>query len=256
MRGKKATNGIKKEDVFKSEKYGDFEVVEYINSRNVVVRFLSTGFETTAQAVSVLKGNIKDKYLPSVHGVGILGDNLTVDETGKHTKEYKLWSDAIGRCYSIKTHKKSKSYSDCYLTDDFLRFSYFSSWCKEQKGFGNEGWVIDKDLLVKGNRVYGEGFCCFLPEEINIALTNSKSARGSYPIGVSFNKPRRKFVAATSRIEGTSKHLGIFETPLEAFLCYKDYKEQYLKHLAERYKDQLDPRAYNALLLWEVNIDD
>ena len=256
MRGKKATNGIKTGDIFESEKYGSFEIIDYIDSRNVAVRFLSTGFETTAQAVSVLKGNIKDKYLPSVQGVGIVGNNLTVDETGKHTKEYKIWSDAIGRCYSKKNHKRSRTYFDCYLSDDFLNFTYFSSWCKKQRGFSNEGWVIDKDLLYKGNREYGEGFCCFIPEEVNNALTNSKSARGEYPIGVSFNKPRQKFIAATTKLSGASKYLGLFDTPIEAFMCYKHYKEQYLKHLAEKYKDQIDPRAYNALMSWEVDIDD
>jgi len=57
-------------------------------------------------------------------------------------------------------------------------------------------------------------------------------------------------------IYGKQKHLGCFSTAKEAFLAYKNFKESYIKQVAEQYKSQIDPRAYKALLEYEVNIDD
>lgn len=50
--------------------------------------------------------------------------------------------------------------------------------------------------------------------------------------------------------------LGTYDTPEEAFYAYKPVKEAYIKSLAEKWKDQIDPRVYDALVKWEINIDD
>ena len=52
------------------------------------------------------------------------------------------------------------------------------------------------------------------------------------------------------------KHLGSFNCPMKAFSVYKKAKEAYIKQVAEQYKDVIDPRAYKALLEYEVNIED
>ena len=39
----------------------------------------------------------------------------------------------------------------------------------------------------------------------------------------------------------------LFSTPQEAFHAYKVAKENHIKLLAEKYRDQIDPRAYEAL---------
>ena len=50
--------------------------------------------------------------------------------------------------------------------------------------------------------------------------------------------------------------MGSFNTEVEAFNAYKEAKEAYLKELADKYKDLLDPRAYEALMNYTVDIDD
>ena len=59
-------------------------------------------------------------------------------------------------------------------------------------GFDNHGngnpFQLDKDLLVKGNKVYNESTCVFLPKEINSVLTKSTASRGDYLIGVCWSK--------------------------------------------------------------------
>ena len=45
-------------------------------------------------------------------------------------------------------------------------------------------------------------------------------------------------------------------TPEEAFLAYKKDKEAYIKDVANKWKDKIDPRAYEALMNYEVEITD
>lgn len=52
------------------------------------------------------------------------------------------------------------------------------------------------------------------------------------------------------------RYLGTFNTPEEAFYAYKEAKEDYIKEVANKYKDRIDIRAYEALMKYEVNIDD
>lgn len=55
---------------------------------------------------------------------------------------------------------------------------------------------------------------------------------------------------------GKLLHLGYFDTEKEAFLVYKAAKEQYIKEVANKWKDKVDPRVYEALLCYEVEIED
>ena len=51
-------------------------------------------------------------------------------------------------------------------------------------------------------------------------------------------------------------HLGYFSKPDEAFNAYKEAKEVYIKSLAEKWKDKIDPRVYEALMKYRVEITD
>ena len=75
--------------VCKSLNSGDFKIVKYNNKTNVVIQFLKTGYETTVRLTNIRKGYVKDPYLPSVYGVGILGTKYLASINGVQTKEYK-----------------------------------------------------------------------------------------------------------------------------------------------------------------------
>ena len=59
--------------VCKSKSSGDFKILKYNNARNVEIQFSQTGYETTVQLTNIKSGIVKDPYLASVFGVGILG---------------------------------------------------------------------------------------------------------------------------------------------------------------------------------------
>ena len=242
--------------ICKSKLSGDFKILKYSNNRNVEVQFLKTGYEATVELVQVKRGNVKDPYSQSVYGVGILGTKYPSTINGIHTKEYKLWQNMLVRCYSDSSKKRRPTYEGCEVSDNFKNYEYFYEWCHKQIGFSNQDWHLDKDLLAKGNKVYSETTCVFLPNEINSLLTKRTALRGEYLIGVSWDKRGMAFISRVRKNTGKSEYLGSFNTELEAFNAYKVAKEAFIKEQANRYKPQIDHRAYNALMTYTVEITD
>jgi len=188
-----------------------------------------------------------------VCGIGINDRSCPAKVNGKHTKEYKVWRSMLNRVYGKAYLQNTPSYLGCSVSDTFLYYHLFYNWCQIQIGFNAIGYDLDKDLLIKGNKLYSEDTCVFLPNTVNLLLTNCKAARGMLPIGVT--KAANKF-RAQCNIDSKPKHIGMYDTPELAFQAYKTFKEAYIKEQAELYKDSIDPRAYLALLNYEVDIDD
>ena len=242
--------------VYKSKLSGDFKIVKYNDSENVEIQFINTGFETSVQLGVIRNGNVKDPHLPSVYGIGVLGTKYPSKINGVLTKEYDLWRSMLKRCYSDAYKKKNPTYIDCEVSNKFKSYEYFYEWCHSQIGFGNEGWQLDKDLLVKGNKIYSENTCVFIPKEINSLLVKREALRGKHLIGVYWDKTNKAFKARVCKNKGKSEHLGYFNTELEAFNAYKTAKEAFVKEQANEWKSQIDIRAYNALMNYTVNITD
>ena len=242
--------------VFKSKSSGDFKVLKYNDGKNVEILFLKTGYETVTRLDCIKSGGIKDPYSPSVYGVGVLGTKYPSTINGVKTKEYMLWQSMLKRCYNDVYKKQRPTYKGCEVSDKFKSYEYFYEWCQSQVGFGNEGWQLDKDLLAKGNKIYSESTCVFIPAEINSVLIKCTASRGKHLIGVCWSKTNKAFVARVGENKGGQKHLGYFKTEVEAFNSYKTAKESFIKEQAEKWKSQIDVRAYNALMNYEVGIDD
>ena len=66
----------------------------------------------------------------------------------------------------------------------------------------------------------------------------------------------KAIVAQVNKNKGSPEWLGSFNTEIEAFNAYKTAKETFIKEQAEKWKSQIDPRAYNALMNYQVEIDD
>ena len=96
--------------VCKSKLSGDFKVLKYNDSRNVEIQFLKTGFKTSVQLTHIKSGEVKDRYLPSIFGVGIIGTKYPTKINDVQTKEYVLWKDMLKRCYCEKYHFKKPTY--------------------------------------------------------------------------------------------------------------------------------------------------
>ena len=195
-----------------------------------------------------------------VYGVGDKGTKYSCRDGNTLSKEYNAWRSLLYRC-NPKYWENLSCYAGVTCTDNFKSFTFFYEWCQQQKGFGNiddngKSWHLDKDILVKGNKVYSEDTCVFVPQKINSLVIVKASKRGEYPLGVSLNKISNKYVAHCNNGTGVKKYLGWFDTQEEAFICYKTYKESVVKKAAERYRDDIDERLYQALLDYRVEITD
>ena len=246
--------------VCKSLNSGDFKILKYNGSKDVEIQFINTGFKVVATLGNIKNGEVKDPYVASVHGVGVLGTKYPITVNGVHTKEYDLWYNMLRRCYSDTYKKKYPTYESCEVSENFKYYEYFYEWCHKQIGFGADGngnsFQLDKDLLVKGNKVYSETICVFIPKDINLLLTKSTATRGEHLIGVHWNKANKAFVARVNKNKGKQEYLGCFKTESEAFKAYKQAKEDYIKEQADEWKGKIDDRAYEALMNYTVEITD
>ena len=191
-----------------------------------------------------------------VLGAGFNDKTRPANVDGKIVKEYVLWQGMLTWCFSEKYQTLYPTYRGCNVSNNFINYSFFYDWCQEQVGFGKvddkgRSWCLDKDLLFVDNKTYSETACVFVPNEINSFFTDKGNARGEYPVGVCFHKQRGKF-AAKCNVNGKRKHLGLFDTPEEAFAAYKPFKEALCKQLALKWESEIDTRLFNAMMNWEV----
>lgn len=228
-------------------KYNDIDV--YFSEYNYIFR------GTTYDRFK--KGRIQCPYEPRTWGKGYLGVGeyrKTINDI--KTEQYNYWRMMLERCYSEKYHIKHPTYQKCVVCEEWLDFQNFARWYDNNYyQVDNETMCLDKDILNKGNKIYSPNTCVFVPERINALFTKCDKTRGDYPIGVYYNKTANKYIARCSTINGR-KHLGCFETPNDAFIVYKNFKERYVKQMAFEYQEKIPNKLFNALYNYEVDVDD
>lgn len=209
-------------------------------------------------------GTISCPYEPTIYGMGYIGEGKykTVDENGKKTKCYSTWHSMLQRCYDEKYHEKYSTYKGCEVNNELLCFQNFGEWFEDNYyEIENERMCLDKDILHKGNKIYSPENCVFVPHNINLLFIKNDKYRGEYPIGVSYCKTSGKFEVNCSIYDykgrkAKSKHLGYYETPEQAFNSYKEFKESYIKQIANYYKNSIPEKLYDAMYKYEVEITD
>jgi len=155
---------------------------------------------------------------------------------------YNKWSHMLLRCYNKKVHEKRPTYIGCSVCDEWLYFSKFKSWMEKQDWESKE---LDKDLLVKGNKIYSPESCAFINQVTNKFISENENARGELPLGVHLHKPLMKFIAkCCNPTTGKREHLGVFICPQEAHKAWRKRKHELACKLADM---QDDPRVAEAL---------
>jgi hypothetical protein len=201
------------------------------------------------------RGNFRYPYHRTVAGVGYYGVGPYVAKSGgdRHTEEYENWNSMMKRCYSSSKHMVS--YHDKSVCEEWHNFQNFAEWATKQIGF-NKGFQLDKDLIVKGNLVYGPDACSYLPREINSFIKRKRLNNLPLGVDIAYNYDGTPYFRSQAREDGKNICLGRFYNVEDAFMAYKAHKESQAKKLAEKWKDQIDKRAYAALMNYTVEITD
>ena len=240
-------------------------LVEYNTSRNIIVEFndpehhkAKTTWETFDAGKTICW------HLPTVFNVGIVGDMRNKIPQMSRSKEYNTWYLILERCYCKAAQEKRPGYKKCTICDEWLYFENFYKWLHKQPNY--DIWskqphsAIDKDILIKGNKIYSPETCCLVPCNVNSLFVKNDTNRGTLPIGVRHYEDDKRFVSQCSDPFNNNRirHLGVFSTPKEAFEAYKYEKEQVIKKVAkdEYKKGTISKACYNAMMKYQVEITD
>lgn len=239
------------------------KIVKYNKSIDIIVEFQDEyKAKVHASYQYFLLGNVKNPYYPSVCGVGIIGDKYPISINGNLTKEYKIWLSMISRCFKKEYKDKYPTYIDVICCKEWLLYENFYEWVHNQENFSkwlnnNSRWCLDKDILIKGNKIYSSETCCLVPENVNNLFIKGNANRNNLPIGVSVcgNKYRANY---HNPYTNKTKYLGVYSTPKEAFDVYKRNKENVIKQIAksEYDKGNITEKCYNAMMLYQIEIND
>ena len=233
-------------------------ITKYNNARDIDVYFPE--YEYTINHVyygDFKKGRIKCLYEPRVYGKGYIGEGkYKTIEHGKKTKCYDVWVHMLQRCYDNKYKEKHPTYKGCEVCTEWHNFQNFGDWYSDNcYTVGDEVMCLDKDILFKGNKIYNSQNCVFVPQNINKLFTKCNKSRGDLPIGVTYCK-RDGVYMSQCNFGNKLKYLGSFDNLQEAFYVYKEYKEKYIKEVADKYREYIPKNLYEAMYNYKVEIDD
>ena len=238
-------------------------IIEYKNVHDIDICFPEYDWTFKgAKYQNFKKGNIKCPYERRYYGVGYLGEGkYKVKENGRVTRVYDTWHSMLQRCYGGENSgKRSLTYIGCEVCEEWLNYQNFAEWYDNNYyTVKNEVMCLDKDILVKHNKIYSPETCVFVPNTINVLFTKRQNARGESVIGTT--PKNSKYMVQCWLINpetGKSKkeYLGVYDTQEKGFEVYKYYKERNIKEVADYYKEQIPVKLYNALYEYVVEITD
>jgi len=166
---------------YESKRYGKFTIIKYHHAKKILVKFAATGYETYSTSSNINVKRVKDRLLPTVFGVGYIGGTeykSSVD--GKKTKEYIAWKGMIMRCYYYKYKELNPTYKGCYVCDEWHNFQNFAKWFHDNY---ISNCHLDKDIKIKGNKVYSPDTCLLVTQYENLSHASAIKRKFKNPEG-------------------------------------------------------------------------
>jgi hypothetical protein len=162
-------------------------VLRYVNAFEVHFQF-DSGYVGCFAIGKIRNGKFRDKMQPSVFGIGFFGDGeYKSKENGKHTKVYAAWNSMLKRCYDEKYQARRPTYIGCSVAPEWHDFQCFAEWYYKNYPADGKDYQLDKDHLVKGNKLYGPDTCCFLTPQQNTETSQAKHYKFTSPNGESID---------------------------------------------------------------------
>ena len=151
----------------------------------------------------------------------------------------------ILRCNHPSALKKRPEYLNVDICEEWHSFMSFRKWWSENN---IDGYHLDKDLIIAGNKEYSPYACVFIPNWLNTFLCDQKSNRGKYAVGVTLNRRRKKYTSeCRDPVKKCGGLVGYFNTEKEANHAYVERKVSHLNALKDEI-DKIDKRIFNVAL--------
>lgn len=157
-------------------KHGKIKILKYIGSKKlpdgsrthaqVTVQFIDSGWIYTVQTTVLSNGYVKDRMERTVYDIGYLGTNMDIpnDEGSVQRRAYRMWVRMLQRCYGGLD--QYHSYVGCTVDERWQCFKNFYDDLPKLEGYDRwlrgDGMQLDKDIKVKGNKIYSLKTCMFV----------------------------------------------------------------------------------------------
>ena len=197
-----------------------------------------------------IKGEIKNPFDKNVFGVGYFGIGEYKSGTSKHrTPEHYVWRRMLERCYDKNSKNENPTYYGIVsVCDEWHCFQTFAKWYCENR-YEVEGRLhIDKDILHPECKLYSPDTCLLVPQRINMLFVKHRPNSDGLPEGIR-RKSNGKYTASYQ-----GRLLGTFETIEEAIQVYTIKKKKVIIDVANKYKQTIPDKLYQALIKYEVII--
>lgn len=232
------------------------KIIDYKNAHNVLIEFQDDYKERIWTSYgNIKKGCVKNPRELIKYG-GYHGISHTTVANG-HKKCFSTWNKMLQRANDVSYQTKHPTYVSCKVCDDWYCYANFEKWYDENYyELGEELMNLDKDILIKGNKLYSPSTCIFVSQRINKLFTKSDSRRGEFPLGV--KQSGHKYSSQIS-FEGKKLFLGTYDSIESAFQAYKTTKENFIKQVADEYKSKYPNfpiKLYDAMYNYQVEITD
>lgn len=233
----------------------NMKIIEYEDANNIAVKF-ENGYIMKTNYASFENGKIITPYNKTIFNVGFLGvGEYEASSDGKLKLVYTKWRNMLIRCYDERYKLEHPTYENCTVCQEWHDFQNFAEWFyKNYYKVDNETTDLDKDILVKGNKIYNPKTCVFVPHAINTIFRKQIRKSNNLPTGIT--RRNEKTYTVICGVGGNKKSLGAFTTLEEAFNIYKEFKEKTIKKIAEEYKDKIPQKLYDAMYNYRVEITD
>lgn len=152
---------------------------------------------------------------------------------------YARWRSMFNRCKGKP--RPTRAYDNCEIDEKFKYLSDFIAWSKTE-GFSPENSKLahlDKDIKIRGNKLYSPDTCVFVPRTINSIIVDLGKQNEDYPAGVIKRKSNwtgKPFLTGCLMNKGKMQYLGVRETPEECHALWQSAKAEIILDLLPEYK--------------------
>lgn len=219
---------------------------------NAVLEKYSAGEEITEDVIYDIVNDIlykaddwyANKWKRTLYGIGYLGCS-DADANRNNNYIYSKWVNMMQRCYDEITHKLKPYYAQCTADIEWLNFSNYREWHKEN-AMGDRKVDLDKDILIPGNTVYGSDTCTLIPH-----FTNTIFEERGLETNIVLNNKTGKY-DVTMSVLGKREDVGTYDNEEEARQGFLDYKKNYIRTIAQKSKGKVPNKTYEAMMDWKV----